>query len=204
MSSISSDFSPDPLDGLTALLARVAGGDADALGRLWRLVHGEVRSMAAGLLRREGAIGPGEGLEPTVVVNEVWMRLHGGDAPASFEHRRHFFGAVATTMRRVLIDHARARSRQRRGGDATVVPLQFADHEIADPGSVDSAMLEAAITALDLLATEHPRAAEVARLRYLVGLEVRQIAAILDISERTVGSDWVFARAWLRRRLSDA
>jgi DNA-directed RNA polymerase specialized sigma24 family protein len=65
-------------------------------------------------------------------------------------------------------------------------------------------MLEAAITALDRLAIEHPRAAEVARLRYLVGLEVRRIAAMLDISERTVGSDWVFARAWLRRRLSDA
>ena len=198
-----SAFSRDPLDGLTTLLARVAGGDGDAIGRLWRLVHGDVRAMAAGLLRREGAAGPGEGLEPTVIVSEVWLRIHGGSVPASFDHRRHFFGAVATAMRRVLVDHARARRRLRRGGGGAIrtVPLQFADHEIADPGSVDPAMLEAAIDALDRMAEEHPRAAEVARLRYLAGLEVRQIANILDISERTVGSDWVFARAWLRRAI---
>lgn len=157
--------------------------------------------MAAGLLRREGAVGPGEGVEPTMIVSEVWLRLHGGSAPASFDHRRHFFGAVATTMRRVLVDHARARRRLRRGGGSRVVPLEFADHEIADPGLVDPAMLEAAIDALDRLGEEHPRAAEVARLRYLTGLDVRQIARILDISERTVGSDWVFARAWLRRAI---
>lgn len=197
-----SAFSRDPLDGLTTLLARVAGGDGDAIGRLWRLVHGDVRAMAASLLRHESAAAPGEGLEPTMVVSEVWLRLHGGSVPASFDHRRHFFGSVATAMRRVLVDHARARRRLRRGGGATkVIPLEFAEHEIADPGSVDPAMLEAAIVALDRLGEEHPRAAEVARLRYLTGLEIRQIARVLDISERTVGSDWVFARAWLRRAI---
>jgi RNA polymerase sigma factor (TIGR02999 family) len=201
MSSISSSSPGEgPFRGLTALLAAVASGDQDAVSRLWSLVHADVRQMAASVLRGERVT---DGMAPTVLVHEAWLRLHGRDGSASFENRRHFFGAIATTMRRVLVDHARARRSQKRGGGARPVPLQIVEGELAAVGGSDAAMLEEVMAALDTLAARHPRAAEVARLRYLLGLEVDVVAGLLDISPRTVRADWTFAKAWLRRAIDD-
>jgi RNA polymerase sigma factor (TIGR02999 family) len=122
MSSISSSSSEDgAFRGLTALLAAVASGDRDAVSSLWSLVHADVRQMAATVLRGERIT---DGMAPTVLVHEAWLRLHGGDGTATFENRRHFFGAIATTMRRVLVDHARARKAAKRGGGTRPMPLR--------------------------------------------------------------------------------
>ena len=197
---------------MTQLLDRVATGDDEALSRLWDLAHAEVRVMAAGLLRHEGAAGRGgEGdageLRPTALVHEAFLRLHGAEAPTAFANRRHFFGAVATTLRRILVDHARARKRLKRGGGtARNVALEFVEGELTADAAArgfDAEAVEAAMDALDALAQEHPRAAEVARLRYLLGLGPVEVAGLLDISDRTVRSDWIFARAWLRDRMGD-
>ncbi len=199
MSSISSSSSEDgPFRGLTAVLRAVAAGDRVAVSHLWSLVHADVRQMAATVLRGERI---SDGMAPTVLVHEAWLRLHGGDSTPAFENRRHFFGAVATTMRRVLVDHARARKAAKRGGGARAVPLRIVDGELADAGGTDPVMLEDVMIALEALSTRFPRAAEVARLRYLLGLDTGVVAGLLDIAPRTVRADWTFARAWLRRAI---
>jgi RNA polymerase sigma factor (TIGR02999 family) len=199
MSSVSSSSTGEgPFRGLTALLAAVASGDQDAVSRLWSLVHADVRSMAASVLRGERVT---DGMAPTVLVHEAWLRLHGGEGSPAFENRRHFFGAIATTMRRVLVDHARVRRSQKRGGGALPVPLQIVEGELAEAGATDPAMLEEVMAALEALSVRHPRVAEVARLRYLLGLEVDVVAGLLDIAPRTVRADWTFAKAWLRRAI---
>jgi len=154
--------------------------------------------MAASVLRGERVT---DGMAPTVLVHEAWLRLHGRDDSPAFENRRHFFGAIATTMRRVLVDHARAPKSAKRGGGVRPVPLRIVEGELADAGATDPAMLEAVMSALDALTARHPRAGEVARLRYLLGLEVGVVAELLDIAPRTVRADWTFAKAWLRSQL---
>ncbi len=193
-----------PHGEVTALLHRISAGDQDAYPPLWSLVHEQVRRMARGLLGGESAAVAGD-LQATALVSEVFLRLHGGELVPSLENRRHFFGAAATTLKRILIDHARTRRRLKRGGGIRPTALEFVAGELAAAGleQFEPDMLEAAIAALDALAVEHPRAAEVARLRYLLELDPVTVASLLDISDRTVRSDWVFARAWLRRRLAN-
>lgn len=190
---------------VTSLLRRISDGDQSAFGPLWEVVHEEVRRMARGLLTGESGGGAAADLQATALVSEVFLRLHGGEQIPSLENRRHFFGAAATTLRRILIDHARTRRRLKRGGGARPTALEFVVGELSAAGleQFEPDMLEAAIAALDALAAEHPRAAEVARLRYLLGLDPVTVASLLDISDRTVRSDWVFARAWLKRRLAN-
>lgn len=201
MSSISSNSSGEgPFRGLTALLAAAASGDREAASQLWILVHADVRSMAESVLRGERVT---DGMAPTVLVHEAWLRLHGSGNTPAFENRRHFFGAIANVMRRVLVDHARARKAAKRGGGARPIPLEIVEGELADAGATDPAMLEQIMTALESLAARHPRAAEVARLRYLLGIDVEVVARLLDIAPRTVRADWTFAKAWLRRALDD-
>ena len=203
----SNDHTPEILrhGEVTSLLRRVSDGDQSAFGPLWELVHEEVRRMARGLLAGEAGGGAAADLQATALVSEVFLRLHGGEQVPSLENRRHFFGAAATTLRRILIDHARTRKRAKRGGGLRPIALEFVAGELSATGleEFEPDMLEAAIAALDALAAEHPRAAEVARLRYLLGLDPVTVASLLDISDRTVRSDWVFARAWLKRRLAN-
>jgi RNA polymerase sigma-70 factor (ECF subfamily) len=203
----SSEHTPEILrqGEVTTLLRRISDGDQSAFGPLWELVHEEVRRMARGLLTGESGGGAAADLQATALVSEVFLRLHGGEQIPSLENRRHFFGAAATTLRRILIDHARTRRRLKRGGGARPTALEFVAGELSAAGleEFEPDMLEAAIAAMDALAAEHPRAAEVARLRYLLGLDPVTVASLLDISDRTVRSDWVFARAWLKRRLAN-
>ena len=187
--------SPDPRYGeLTALLRGWSDGEADAFERVLPLVYDELHRMAARYLAGErSAIS----LQPTALVNELCLRLLGWD-PVRWQNREHFFGVSARMMRRVLVDIARRRLADRRGGDAIRVPLDSIDVPAREPGDD----LVAVDLALEDLAASDPRKAEVAELRFFGGLAIDETAAALGVSARTVQADWTFARAWLYRRLS--
>lgn len=197
---------------ITRLLQLIAGGDQVAVGVLWTRVHGEIRRMASAALAREH----GPTLEPTALVNEVWLRLHGSvvaSDPESnqlvFRNRAHFFGAVARTLGRLLIDRGRARRAAKRGSGMRPVSFGGATIDLVDGGLADvdddrTETLERLIEAIDVLDSVNVRAAEVVRLRFIAGLDVPIIAEILGIAPRTVYDDWLWARVWLRRRVGGA
>jgi RNA polymerase sigma-70 factor (ECF subfamily) len=151
--------------------------------------------MASVELRRER---PDHTLSPTALVNEAWLRLGGGQA--SWENRSHFFGAAARAMRRILVDHARQRSAQKRRRDQQVTLEPEAIGAAEPPGDEVIAVDEA----LERLAALDPRQAEIVELRYFVGLSIPDTAAALGISPATVKRDWALARAWLHRELGPA
>ncbi len=186
------EYEPRPRsDGdpeLTALLARGPDGARD-WSLLLERVYGELKLLAKGRLRSERA---GNSLDATALVHEAYLRLV-GDRAMDFQGRRHFFGAAARAMQRVLIDRARRVGRQKRGGDRLRVTLGA---EAAGLEFDPDALLDVE-AALDGLEVEDPRAAEVARLRLFAGLELAEVAAQLGVSERTAAREWAFARAHL-------
>ncbi len=186
---------------LTAKLNLALEGDAVAAERAWSEVYAEVRAIAAMALTHES--GPevaGADLQPTGLVHEVFLRLD-RSPPREWESRRHFFGAVAQACERALIDLARLRNAAKRGGGNPHIPLRFVAGELADPQSAASAAEFGLPAVLSAFALRYPRAAEVARLRYMLGLPSAEIARALAVSESTVEKDWAFTRAWLRREL---
>jgi RNA polymerase sigma factor (TIGR02999 family) len=181
---------------VTHLLDRWNAGDPAALQELLAVVHGELRGLAAGLLRHERA---DHTLQPTDLVHEAYLRLTSLRA-MSIEGRRHFYGAAAGVMRRILVDHARTRGRQKRGGpDAQRVPLELALNAPIDL-RMDFERLDEALTAL---AVHAPDKARVVELRYFAGLSIQETADVMDISPATVKRYWEFARAWLYRALNE-
>jgi RNA polymerase sigma-70 factor (ECF subfamily) len=188
---------PDRRDGgeVTRLLRAWSDGDADAFDRVLPLVYEELHRMAARLLVGERST---VSLQTTALINEVCVRLLGWQ-PVQWQNRGHFFGVSAQMMRRVLVDIARRRRAGRRGGpDAIHVPLDGVDV----PASERGADVLAVDSALQLLAAEDPRKAQVVELRFFGGLSVEETAEALGISVRTVHTDWALARAWLFRTLS--
>ena len=180
---------------ITELLQGWSHGDADAFERVLPLVYDELHRMAARHLAGERAT---ISLQPTALVNELCVRLLGWD-PVTWQNRSHFFGVSARMMRRVLVDIARRRRADRRGGpNAIRVPLESVDLAAREPG----AHLLAVDAALDLLSRLDARKAQVVELRFFGGLSIEEIAAAIGVSPRTVHSDWAFARAWLYRTLS--
>jgi RNA polymerase sigma factor (TIGR02999 family) len=180
---------------ITARLGRWRAGDEQARDELFAIVHPQLRQLAAGLLRRERR---DHTLEPNAVVNELYLRLLGG-APVSYQDRAHFFAIAASTMRRILIDHARARVADKRGGVQERVPLSAVDGWTAGTAPEDLLDLDAQLTAL---AAADPRAARVVELRFFGGLREDDVAEVLQVSAITVKRDWKAARAWLAARLS--
>ncbi len=180
---------------VTALLQRWNDGDANALKELVGAVHDELRSLASSLLRRERA---NHTLQPTELVHETFLRLAGlHEMP--FEGRRHFYGAAAESMRRILVDHARQRNANKRGGpDQHKVALEHAFNLPVDL-RLDFVRLDEALTEL---ATAAPEKAKVVELRYFGGLSIVETANVMEIAPATVKRHWVFARAWLFRELS--
>jgi len=178
---------------ITRLLARLRGGDDDALDRLMPIVYAELRAIARGLLRGERQ---DHTLEPTALVHEAYVRLVGDGTPLS--DRRHFFAIAARAMRRVLIEHARARRRKKRGGDAARVPLT---ENLAGPTAGDPIDLLALDEAMTRLEAQDPRKARVVELIYFAGLNATEAAEVLGVTRRTVERDWQYARAWLLREL---
>jgi RNA polymerase sigma factor (TIGR02999 family) len=183
-----------------ALRAWGAGG-AQASDSLARLVYEELRRQAQLALRREGS---GHTLQPTALVHEAWLRL-GDQHDARWESRSQFFAIAAQMMRRVLLDHARTRLAQKRGGGAVQVSLGEADRTpgavLADETSLDAVELIALDDALTRLATMDAQKARLVDLRYFAGLSIPEAAAVLGISQATVGREWAIARMWLRREL---
>jgi RNA polymerase sigma factor (TIGR02999 family) len=160
-----------------------------------RLIYGELRRLATQKMAREP---PGHTLQPTALVHEAWLRL-GADAQPLWQNRAHFFAAAAEAMRRILVERARRKHREKRGGGAEHVPLdQF---EIAaPPGNEEEAL--AVNDALDQLAAQDRRKAEVVKLRYFVGFSFEQVAEALEISVPTAKREWAYARAWLHDEIA--
>ena len=174
---------------ITRLLHDWSRGDPAALDALVPIVYDELRRIAGRTLRRDRN---GITLQPTLLVNELYLRLIGQDR-ASWDNRIQFFAVAASMMRRILVDHARARAADKRGGHATRVSLSNAEEHAA--GSVLDVL--AIHEALDRLALFDATQARIVELRFFAGLTVEEAAATLDMSPRTIKREWRIARAWL-------
>jgi len=179
------------------ILGTVAGTkpDAAAADDLLPILYDELRAIARAQLAREK---PGATLQATALVHEAWLRLVGEEDPG-WSGRAHFFGAAARAMRRILVERARERSREKRGGALERVSfdsgLTFGPEPAEDLVAIDEA--------LEKLKLRDPRKAEVVLLRYFAGLDNEEIARALGVSLTTVKSDWLYARAWLHREIAD-
>jgi RNA polymerase sigma factor (TIGR02999 family) len=174
---------------ITELLAEWSDGDPEALERLMPLVFEDLRQLARKQFRRES---DGHTLQPTALVHEVYMRLS-GQRKVEWENRAQFFAFAAMLMRRILVDHAKARRAAKRGGQARPLPL---DEAFAVPGGGDVDVL-ALDEALTDLARIDPRQARIVELRYFVGLTQDEAAEVLSVSTTTVKREWRSARLWL-------
>jgi RNA polymerase sigma factor (TIGR02999 family) len=170
-------------------------GDASALDRVADIVDRELRRLAGAYLRRER---PGHTLQPTALVNEAFLRLMGQADRVDWESRSHFIAIAARHMRQILVDHARRHRAGKRGAGATVMSLDDAPAVIAAPSTDVLALDEA----LEKLAAVDPRKARAMELKYFGGLEMAEIAAVLNLSIKTVEKDVRLAGAWLRTTLS--
>jgi RNA polymerase sigma-70 factor, ECF subfamily len=175
---------------VTRLLEAAVGGDQDALDRLVPLVYDDLRRLAHRQLGREGR---GHTLQTTGLVHEAYLKLAGG-AGVGAANRAHFLAIAARAMRQVLVDYARRRKEEKRGGGIVNVTLNDGDHGM-DVSSDDLLALD------DVLGQLEPRQRQVVELRFFGGLEEKDIAEALGVSERTIRRDWVKARAWLYRAL---
>jgi RNA polymerase sigma factor (TIGR02999 family) len=179
---------------ITALLARVSGGDAEAQSRLAPLVYGELRRLAAHYMRRER---PDHTLQPTAVVHEAYIRLV-QQKDANWQGRAHFFAIASRMMRNILVDHARNANAGKRGGRCHKVPLDAALVYAED----QSDQLLMVNEALDRLAQWDPRQCRIVEMRFFGGLSNEEVAEVLGISARTVKREWSVARAWLYGELT--
>lgn len=198
MSEASRDPTPEEA-ALTVVLNAAFDGDDEAARRLWEAVYEDLRVMAQRAVSKES---PTAGLAPTQVVHEVFLRLH-GSAPSGWDDRRHFFGAAVRAMERFLVDHGRERHALKRGGGTIPVSLSVYAGELADFRHATRAASDGLVSAVQDLEAIDPDAAEVARLRWLVGLSSEQVADIRECSIRKVQLDWRFAKAFLQRRLAE-
>ena len=182
-------------EDLTSLLEVWSEGDERAFDRLIPLVYDELHRMAHRYLARERA---DVSLQATGLVNEVCLRMLGWD-PIRWQNRGHFYGVSAQMMRRILVDIARKRRADRRGGTG-VVHLPVEEVDVAD--DAPDADLEALDRAIADLAARDARKAQVVELRFFGGLSMEDVAQTLGVSLRTVHNDWAFARAWLYRAVA--
>lgn len=180
---------------------RVDGGSRAAApacqastNELMPMVYDQLQQLAAAYLRREGGDMM---LEPAVLVNEAYLRL-AARPPGSFHDSEHFFAVAAMAMRKVLIDQARQRRAQKRGGGQAGVSLELVT--ITGPREVDILEVDEALTALGSV---NERASRIVELRFFAGLTTERVARILGVSRKTVDHDWSFARKWLADALSD-
>ena len=174
----------------------VAPGLPQAADQLLPLVYARLRKLAAARMANEAG---DQTLQPTALVHEAWLRLVGEEMP-KFANRAHFFAAAAEAMRRILIDRMRRKRAARRGGGQH--RTEFQESELAAQAAEDQ--MFAIHEALDQLAAQSPREAELVKLRYFVGLTLEEAAEALGISARTADNDWAHARAWLFRAIKSA
>ena len=179
---------------VTRILSAIEQGDPSAAVQLLPLVYDELRKLAANRMAQEK---PGQTLQATALVHEVYLRLLGAEKAQHWNSRGHFFAAAAEAMRRILVEQARKRARLKRGVNRQRLDLdalQLSVPEVADE-------LLALDEALTEFARKHPDKAELVKLRYFAGLTVDEAAKSLGISPSTADRHWTFARAWLYRRI---
>jgi RNA polymerase sigma factor (TIGR02999 family) len=181
------------MSDVTQILTAIEHGEAHAAEKLLPLVYEELRKLAAHRMANEAT---GHTLQATALVHEAWMRLV-GEENRKFQNRAHFFAAAAEAMRRILIDNARRKSALRHGGGQQRVDVEQVDLASAN----DDDQLLAVNEALDKLAAQNQREAELVKLRYFVGMTLDEAAEVLGISARTADNYWAHARAWLFREL---
>jgi RNA polymerase sigma factor (TIGR02999 family) len=184
-------MTPGPI---THWLTQLRAGEPQALDQLFPLIYDELKAVARGQLAREVT---GHTMSPTALLHEAYVRLADRETLAP-EDRRHFFAIVSQAMRRILIDHARARKRAKRGSGQVAIPLDEIEPLLNDT-AVDE--LVALDDALDRLARSSPRAAEVVERRFFGNLTLEETADSLGVSLKTVQRDWMVARAWLRKEM---
>ena len=172
---------------VTQLLDAIQQGNPRASEALLPLVYAELRGLARAKMAREQ---PGHTLQPTALVHEAWLRL----GEQRFENRAHFFGAAAEAMRRILVERARRKQRDKRGNGAE--HLDVDEIEIAAPAGNGDELLRVH-EVLDRLAAEDPQKAELVKLRFFAGLSLTEAGAVLGLPERTAKRHWAYARAWL-------
>jgi RNA polymerase sigma factor (TIGR02999 family) len=177
---------------VTQILTAIESGKPQAADALLPLVYDELRRLAADKLRREN---PGQTLQPTALVHEAYLRLVDVDANREWNGRMHFFAAAAEAMRRILVDRARQKRSQKRGGTRT--RIEFRDNLLT--AAEDSDEVLAVHENLDRLAAVDAQAAELVKLRYFAGMSIDETARALNISPRSADRLWSYARAWLQR-----
>jgi len=178
------------MSDITRILSAIEAGDPHAAAQLLPLVYDELRKLAGA---RMAAEAPGHTLQPTALVHEAYLRLVGGEQPQDWHGRSHFFAAAAEAMRRILVESARRKGRERHGGNRQRLALLDLDVAAESPDEDLLALSEA----LDRLAAVNVRAAELVKLRFFAGLTGREAAAALNISPRKGDQVWAYARAWL-------
>ena len=181
---------------VTRIIETCRESGKDAPEDVFTLVYDELRRLAAGKMASEP--GP-QTLQPTALVHEAWIRLHGSGNP-TFQNRQHFFGAAAEAMRRILVDRARAKQALKRGGGAIRVDMDRIDSEVSVQPDKDEMLIQIHEALADL-AAEDPREAEIVKLRFFAGMTDLEIAAALEINERTVRRYWAHAKPWLYARI---
>jgi len=192
-------LSDDIRQRATAALLSISSPDAERNGpeQLLPIVYPELRRLAGAYLNRER---PDHTLQPTELVHEAYLKLV-DQTRVDWQGRTHFFAVAANAMRRILVDHARRKQRQKRGGGDRHVTLQE-DLQLCPTSGLDSEDLIVLDDALSALAEFDRRQSEVVEMRVFGGMTVDQVADVLAVSKRTVEGDWAHARAWLRRRMS--
>lgn len=179
---------------ITEILREWSDGKREALDQLLPLVYEELHSQAARYLRRERV---DHTLQATALINEAYLKLI-DQRHVRWQNRAHFFGIAAQAMRRILVDYARTKQREKRGGGEVIVPLEEATIALADENSVDLIALDAALTRL---AEFDEQKARIVELRYFSGLSVEETAEVLRVSPKTVERNWTMAKTWLHREL---
>jgi len=178
---------------ITQLLNEWKSGNRESLDRVMVSLYHELKRLAA----KVGAEDPGDTMQATAIVNELYLRLLGQQKP-NFDSREHFFSAAARAMRQIRIDHARYGSALKRGGDASIIPLELTEIPALTPSS-DIESLDAAVTQLQRF---DARKASMVELRYFVGLTVQEVASAFSLSTETVRRELRLAEAWLVARLN--
>ena len=188
-------MNPFPASDVTQILQDWSAGDRSAAEKLMPLVYQELRRLAQNYLRGER---PDHTLQATALVHEAYLRLVDQNR-VTWQGRAHFCGVAAQLMRRILMQHARAHHAAKRGGGMQKLYLDET-RELAQERPPDLIALD---DALKTLAQAHPRESEVVEMKFFGGLEAKEIAEVLNVSEKTVARDWSFAKLWLCRELSE-
>ncbi|MFN3196961.1 MAG: ECF-type sigma factor [Bradymonadia bacterium] len=184
----------DP-NALTTLLLAARDGDTQAEAQVLPFLYDQLRNRAAAVMSRESS---GHTLQPTALVHEAYMRLINSNMP-EWKSRAHFLAVASDVMRRVLVDHARHRTRKKRGGNASPISLS-SGLGLSVQHDPDVLALDDALKALMVI---NPRQAQVVVYRFFGGMSVAEVAEEMQLSKRTIEGEWTMAKAWLRRALQD-